>query len=141
MSPENDHSIVNLGIVINARNEVLMVKRRDKEIGRNNAVLEWVFPGGRQIPGQSGPESLVKKILGKTGCQIEVLKKISGRAHPQFPVRADYYLCRLQAEEKGLMDSEAEKIAAIRWVAPGEVTKLAAIDLDFEVFQELSKLV
>lgn len=141
MSSEDDNIIVNLGLVINSKNQVLMIKRREKETGRSGAVLEWSFPGGKQDASESGPEGLVRKILGKTGYQVEVLKKISSRSHPQFSVQADYYLCRLSSEEKGEMTSEAEKVAAVRWVAPSEVVKLIAVDLDLEVFQELSKLV
>lgn len=141
MFSKDDHTIVNLGIIINSKNQVLMVKRREKETGRNNAVLEWGFPGGRQIKGESPMESLTRKIASKTGYKAEVLKKILGRPHPQFPVQTDYYLCRLLSAEKGPMTSEAEKVAVARWVAPGEVTKLLAVDLDFEIFQELSKLV
>lgn len=118
-----------------------MIKRREKETGRSGVVLEWSFPGGKQEASESGSESLVKKILAKTGYQVEVLKKISSRPHPQFSVQADYYLCRLSSEEKGEMTSEAEKVAAIRWVTPSEVVNLITVDLDLEVFQELSKLV
>jgi len=138
---EDDNNIVNLGLVINSENQVLMVKRREKETGRNGAVLEWSFPGGRQAEGENAAESLVKKIIGKTGYRVEILKKISSRDHPQFSVKADYCLCRLLSEEKGLMDSEAEKVSLVRWVKPDEVIKLLAVDMDFEVFQELSKLV
>lgn len=138
---EDDNIIVNLGLVINSKNQVLMIKRREKETGRSGVILEWSFPGGRQDINENGPESLVRKILSKTGYHVEILKKISSRPHPQFSVQADYYLCRLSSEEKGQMTSEAEKVAAVRWVEPSEVVKLITVDLDLEVFQELSKLV
>lgn len=138
---EDDNIIVNLGIVFNSQNQVLVIRRRDKETGRDGAILEWSFPGGRQLAGKDPAESLKEKIAAKTGYQTEVLKKISGRRHPQFPAEVNYFLCRLLPGEKAILASEAEKVAAVRWVAAGEITKLLAIDLDFEVFQELSKLV
>lgn len=141
MSPEEDNKIVNLGIVVNSQNQVLMIKRRQKETGRDGAILEWSFPGGRRIEGLDDAESLKNKILAKTGYQAEILKKISTREHPQFFVTTNYFLCRLVSEKKKALGSEAEKVALIRWVVSGEVVKLLAIDLDLDVFQELSKLV
>ncbi len=138
---EDSIPIVSLGLIFNSKNQVLLIKRREIEKGKDGVILEWSFPGGRQESGKTGPESLIAKIVGKTGYQVEVEKKISSRNHPQFPAQVDYYLCRLLTEEKGPMTSEAAKVAAVRWVAPSDVARLIAIDLDLEVFQELSKLV
>ena len=45
---EEEKDFINLGVVVD-KDKALMIRRKKKEIGKNGAVLEWAFPGGKQI--------------------------------------------------------------------------------------------
>ena len=54
---------INLGIVVNNKGEVLMIRRVEKEIGKNDSVLEWAFPGGKQRFDESRSQCVEREIL------------------------------------------------------------------------------
>ena len=134
---EESEDFINLGIVLNEKGEVLMVRRTQKEVGSDGSVLTWVFPGGRQKYSESRAECVKRKVLSRTGYEIESLKEISLRAHHQFPVIIVYHLCKLVSPKQIQKPQEPHEVAEIRWVKPEEIKKLITTDLDPKVSRQL----
>ena len=135
--PEEAKDFINLGIVVNSKNEVLMIRRIEKETGKNGAVLEWAFPGGKQILNENRKECVEREILDETGYDVESIKEISLRVHPQILVIVVYHFCRLKSEKQIAKPKEPHEIAEIKWVKKQDIKKLITTDLDEKVAQEL----
>jgi len=134
---EEAEDFINLGIVVNDKNEVLMIRRKQKETGKGGAVLEWAFPGGRQRFDETREECVKRKVLARTGYEIEPIRQISLRIHPQFPVMIVYHLCELVLPEPIAKPSEPHEIAEIKWVSPSQIKNLITTILNPDVAKEL----
>jgi len=128
---------INLGIVVNNKGEVLMIRRVEKEIGKNGSVLEWAFPGGKQRFDESRSECVEREVLDETGYDIKSIKEISLRIHPQILVFIVYHLCELKTEKPIAKPIEPHEVAEIRWVKKEDIKNLITTDLDKKVAQEL----
>lgn len=133
-------NLINVGVVYDDQKRVLMIKRRIEEIGRNGSVLRWAFPGGRQYVNETPAASVARNILSETGYTVEVMKEISRRKHPHFPVEIIYHLCRIKSEIKRQKPQEPDEVARIEWVKPAKVINKKTTDLDLMVAVELSRL-
>lgn len=129
---------INLGIVVNDKDEVLMIRRIQKEIGKKGAVLEWAFPGGKQILKENRKECVEREVLDETGYDIESIREISLRVHPEILVFVVYHLCKLKSEKPIARPKEPHEIAEIKWVKKQDIKKLITTDLDEKVSQELN---
>jgi 8-oxo-dGTP diphosphatase len=134
---KESQNFINLGIVLNKKGEVLMIRRRKKEEGRDKSVLEWAFPGGKQRYGESREECVRREILDETGYDVLSDREISMRIHPQFMVTVVYHLCRLNSPEPVAEPKEAHEVAEVRWVKPEEIRNLITTDLDPKVAKTL----
>jgi len=128
---------INLGVVVNSKDEVLMIRRVKKETGKNGAVLEWAFPGGKQRFNESRSECVKREVLDETGYDIESTKEISLRVHPQFLICVVYHFCGLISEKPIAKPKEPHEIAEIKWVKKVEIKNLITSDLDEKVSREL----
>ena len=128
---------INLGVVVNNKDEVLMIRRVKKETGKGGAVLEWAFPGGKQRFNESRSECVKREILDETGYDIEPIKEISLRVHPQFLICVVYHFCRLISEKSIAKPKEPHEIAEIKWVKKAEIKNLITSDLDEKVSRKL----
>ena len=137
MSREEAKDFVNLGIVLNSKEEVLMVRRKRKESGSGGAVLEWAFPGGKQRYKESREECVQREVLNETGYNIEARKQISLRMHPEIPVFIVYHLCKLKLEKPVSKPKEPHEIAEIKWIKKENIKNLVTTNLDEKVAQEL----
>jgi len=140
ISSEEDLEVedfVNLGVVLNEKREVLMIRRAQDEVGRDGSVLTWAFPGGRQRLNESRSECVKRKVLSRTGYDIEPIREISLRYHPQLLVGIVYHLCKLASPKPITEPSEPHEVAEIRWIKPQEIKGLITTDLDPKVSQEL----
>ena len=99
MSREEAKDFINLGIVLNGKEEVLMIRRRKKEAGSDGAILEWAFPGGKQRYKESREKCVKREVLDETGYDVEAKRQISLRMHPEIPVFIVYHLCKLNSEK------------------------------------------
>lgn len=127
---------INLGVVIN-KGEVLLIRRVQKERGKNGSVLTWAFPGGKQRLNESRADCVKREILAETGYDVYSIREISLRLHPQFPVFIVYHLCRLTSPEPIAKPSEPHEVAEIRWVKKEEIKNLITTDLNQKVSREL----
>lgn len=128
---------INVGIVKNSNGEVLIVKRKEKETGQGDAVLTWVFPGGKQKEGESREEAVEREILEETGHRVKVLRQISLRLHPQFNRIICYFLCDLLEGNQSQEPQEPYEIEEIKWVQPEELRDYFTTNLDPVVAKEL----
>jgi len=133
-----EKNFINLGVVLNEKNEVLMIRRRKKEIGKDSAVLEWAFPGGKQRLSETREGCVKREILAETGYDVIPIKQIALRFHPQFfPVMIVYHLCKLASLKQIAEPQEPHEVAEIRWVKITEIRNLITTSLDPDVAREL----
>ena len=137
MSREEAKDFINLGIVLNGKEEVLMIRRRKKEAGSDGAILEWAFPGGKQRYKESREKCVKREVLDETGYDVEAKRQISLRMHPEIPVFIVYHLCKLNSEKPVAKPKEPHEIAEIKWVKKENIKNLITTDLDEKVAQEL----
>lgn len=130
-------NFLNLGVVINDTGEVLLIRRVEREEGRDKSVLTWAFPGGKQLLKESREECITREILDETGYNVKSIKEISMRFHPQFPVFIVYHLCELVSPKQIREPREPHEIAEIKWVKSEEIKNLFTTDLDPDVKREL----
>ena len=126
-----------LGIVINDKGKVLVIRRVKEDVGSDGSVLTWSFPGGKQWLNENRRECVEKEILAETGYAVHSIREISLRHHPHFPVIIVYHLCKLTSLKPVAEPSEPHEIAEIRWVKPQEIKTLFTTDFDPKVSREL----
>jgi len=139
MNPKEKESktFINLGVVLNPKGEVLLIKRKKPEQGAKGAVLKWAFPGGKQKYEESRKECVEREVLAETGYAAKAIKEISLRYHPEFPVVIVYHLCKIENSAKPGKTKEPWEIEEIRWVKPQEIRNLITSNLDEKVAKEL----
>jgi len=139
MPVENEsQSFINLGVVVNDKNEVLIVKRVKEEKSNDGlAVLSWAFPGGKQRFDETRKQGVEREVLAETGYEVCSIKEINLRSHPQFPVVIVYHLCHLVQKNPQQEPSEPWEIQEIKWVKIGELKNYFTTDLDKKVAAEL----
>lgn len=138
---EESATFINLGIVQNKKGEVLMIRRVKKEAGRDGAVLTWAFPAGKQRYDESRAECVKREILAETGYEVNPIREISMRVHPQFRVFIVYHLCDLISPKPAAEPAEPHEVAEIRWVKPEKIRDLITTNLDDGVARALGLVV
>lgn len=133
----NKQNFINLGVVTNNKREVLVVKRKKPEEGKEGRVLTWAFPGGRIKDHESRANCVSREVLAETGYQVTSIKEISLRFHPDLPVIIVYHLCTLTSPQPISQPSEPWEIEEVKWVRPEELKTLFTTSLDPKVAQEL----
>jgi len=133
MDDKEAKDFINLGVFLNKKGEVLIIRRRQKERGKNGTVLEWAFPGGKQRFSENRKQCVEREILDETGYQVESIREISSRVHPEILVFIVYHFCKLISEKQIAKPKEPHEIAEIRWVKKDDVKKLITTNLDKKV--------
>jgi 8-oxo-dGTP diphosphatase len=123
---------INLGIVLNKKGEVLIIKRRKKEITSKGKEFVWAFPGGKQEAGETREERVVKEVLLETGYNVKPIRQIHLRIHPDTLKMIAYFLCELENENQNEI-VEKEEIEEVKWVKPEELKNYFTTDIDPEV--------
>lgn len=135
--PQESKTFVNLGVILNNKGEVLIIRRKVIEKGTDGSILQWAFPGGKQQFNETREECVRREVLAETGYDIESTKQISIRVHPQFPVTIVYHPCSLKVPEPIDKPNEPHEIAEIKWVESEEIKELFTTDIDPKVANEL----
>ncbi|NCO79924.1 NUDIX domain-containing protein, partial [Candidatus Falkowbacteria bacterium] len=105
--------------------------------GKDNSVLEWAFPGGRQRLNETRQESIKRHILSETGYDIQWLRQIDLAFHPDIPVFIAYHLCSLISPDPIQKSQEPHEIVEIRWVKSEDIKRLISTTLNPKVANEL----
>lgn len=124
---------INIGVVLNKKGEVLIIKRKKIEKTVNGKSFIWSFPGGRQEKNESREERVVKEILLETGYKVRPLKQIHLRVHPDTLAVIAYFLCELESEKQVSEIQEVDEVEEVRWVKPEELKNYFTTDIDPEV--------
>ena len=128
---------INLGVTIDSSGRVLMIRRKKPEIGKNNSVLKWAFPGGKQHFDETREECVKREVLAETGYDIHPIKQITICLHPQIPVMIVYHLCGLDSPNPIAKPEEPHEVAEIRWVELKKIKDLITTALNPAVAKEL----
>lgn len=131
------NKLINLGIVLNKKGEVLMIRRKKPEKGKDGAILEWAFPGGKQFSNEEREEAVRREVLAETGYDVTSIKQIDLSFHPQISVIIIYHLCTLNNEKPIANPKEAHEVAEIKWVKPEAIKSLITTELNPKVAEEL----
>ncbi len=128
---------INLGIIINPKNRALMIRRLKTETGKDGSILKWAFPGGKQRFDETREECVKREVLVETGYDIESIRQITIRIHPQISVMIVYHLCRLISPKPIAKPQEPHEVAEIKWVEIKRIKDLITTTLNPEVAKEL----
>jgi len=134
---EEAKDFINLAVVKNKQGKVLMIRRREKEKGKNGSVLSWAFPAGKQRFSETREDCVKREVLAETGYEITPIRQISLKIHPQFPVMIVYHLCELVSEKPVAKPSEPHEVAEIKWVEPNQIKNLITTNLNPDVAKVL----
>ncbi len=133
---EEAEDFINLGIVLD-NDKVLMIRRKVKEKGKGDSVLEWAFPGGKQRFKETREECVKREVLDETGYDVDSIKQIAVKMHEQFPVAVVYHLCNLNSKKPTSKPKEPHEVAEIKWIEIKKIRDLITSDLDPNVAKEL----
>jgi len=134
---EEAEDFINLAVVKNKQGEILMIRRKKEEVGKNSSILRWAFPGGKQRLNETREDCVKREVLVETGYEIKPIRQISLKMHPQFPVMIVYHLCELASQKPVAKPSEPHEIVEIKWVNPSQIKDLITTTLNSEVAKEL----
>jgi len=134
---EINEKFINLGVILNKNNEVLMIRRVEEEQGKNGNKLIWAFPGGKQRKSESREECVKREVKDETGYDVNPIRQISLRVHPEFTILVAYHLCTLNSSEQISEPIEPHEIAEIKWIKTEDIEKIITTDLDPKVKLEL----
>jgi len=137
---EESDNFINLGVVFNKKREVLMIRRKKIETGHDGSILEWAFPAGKQRYDETRNDCVKREILAETGYEVNPIREISMRVHPQFHIFIVYHLCDLVSPKPVAQPMEPHEVAEIRWVKIEEIQNLITTDLDPLVKKEIEAL-
>jgi 8-oxo-dGTP pyrophosphatase MutT (NUDIX family) len=130
---ERKPEFIVLGIVLNKKGEVMIVKRKKKETTLTGKELIWAFPGGRQEEKETREDRIIKEVLAETGYKVRPVQQIHLRVHPDVFKMIAYFLCELEEEEPVQEIEEKDEIEEVRWVKPEELKNYFTTDIDPEV--------
>jgi len=102
------------GVVINERNEVLLVEPRNHFDG-----YVWTFPKGRPDPGEEPETTALREVLEETGVEAAIICLLPGTFIGGTTENSYYLMAPL--DEKGKFGKETQ---AVRWA-----TMQKAVDL------------
>ena len=125
--------VINLGIVINNKGEVLIIKRKMPEKGKSGKILVWAFPGGKQESGETRESTVEREVLMETGYKVKAVKQISIRIHPDTGALVIYHLCELLEENQIQPPSEPHEIEEIKWIKKEKIKNYFTTDIDPQV--------
>lgn len=107
-----------IAIVLNDRNEVLLIRKRNPRTLPSGDVLAWSFPGGKPEEDENGYETAMRETLEETGYSILVTEvdKLGARTHPQDTnIFIEYWAGEVIEYTPSLFTAQ-EEIEEVAWV-------------------------
>src|SRR5579872_7061049 len=106
---------------------LLLVKARDKE--------NWQLPGGRQEPGESSTDALIREVLEETGLDADP-RRLTGTYRREDGTAARVY----ETRAKGTLCGPRGEILAQRWVSIQEAKEMVSASTRKRVVEGLAKI-
>jgi 8-oxo-dGTP diphosphatase len=132
-----NHNIAAKALLINEKNEILCIKRRDNDV--HNA-SEWDFPGGRLEEGESPFAGLKRECIEEVNFDVMVLNPIKvhhfTRQDRQL-ITLIVFLCKVSSTSQEIKLSEEH--IEYKWLPANEAKELIHESFagDIEVAEEL----
>ncbi|HEY0177052.1 MAG TPA: (deoxy)nucleoside triphosphate pyrophosphohydrolase [Pedobacter sp.] len=94
--------------------------------------LKWEFPGGKNEPGETAEECVVRELLEELGVMVKIIKRMDPVIHDdgQLVIRLIPFECVILEGEICLTEH-----AACLWLQPDELSALDWADADLPVVQ------
>ena len=98
---------------------------------------QWEFPGGKQEPGETPEETVVREIREELDAEIRVQRKITTLEYdyPEFHLSMDCFLCSLP--EPGHLKLREHQSA--RWLRRNELEDVPWLPADRELIDYLKE--
>ena len=126
---------VALGIV-RRDDDVLLIERRNKEQGRENESLSWVFPGGKVEVGETPFAAAEREVFEETGLYVSAISQLDEKQHPSFPAYVYYIACKLAEQDS--IDSTDKAVIQAKWVSIARLGLYVTSSLNEKVREYLS---
>jgi mutator protein MutT len=96
----------------------------------------WEFPGGKQEPGETIEQCLVREVREELGVEIEPLRLLRKTSHtyPEREVLLHFYLCRLVSGQPSKIDCED-----FCWIEPKDSGEFQFLPADGDILEDLKK--
>lgn len=107
--------------------------RRKIRLGK----LEWAFPGGVTLEGETEEESVARETKEEVNLDVKVIKKLLERKHPDTYVQVAYFHCEPTSNKSPVIGEDYE-ISEAEWVDAIEVLKRFTSDVDPEIQKFIS---
>ncbi|MGA2910282.1 MAG: NUDIX hydrolase [Candidatus Microgenomates bacterium] len=91
--------------------------------------VEWAFPGGIIEGEETEEQAVVREVKEEVCLDVEVVKRLLERKHPNTFVQVVYFDCKLKGSPVAAI-GEAYEIAEIEWVDAKEVLNKFTSDVD-----------
>jgi 8-oxo-dGTP pyrophosphatase MutT (NUDIX family) len=106
---------------------ILLVKARAKE--------NWQLPGGRQEPGESSADALIREVLEETGLDAQP-RRLTGSYRREDGTVARVY----ETRAKGTLCGGRGEILAQRWVSILEAKEMVSASTRKRIVEGLAKI-
>lgn len=116
-----------VAVVQRGDGKVLIVQRRPIEKGTGSSLLQWSFPGGEVLPGDSPPDVARTYTSTETGYDVRIKELLHQRQHPEIPVYISYFIGELITPAKKVHN---ETIVAVSWVYPHALSRYFTTHFD-----------
>ncbi len=96
----------------------------------------WEFPGGKNEPGESSEDAIVREIKEELDTDIEVVKYLDTVEYdyPTFHLSMDCFICRMKSGE--MIIKEAEDV---RWLTIDDLYSVEWLPADFSLIPKIEE--
>lgn len=91
--------------------------------------LSWAFPGGVTEDKETDEQTAVREAREEVGMDVEVVKKLLERKHPNTFVETVYFHCHPKDTSAEPVNGEDYEISEVKWVPAGEVLSYFTSDV------------
>jgi mutator protein MutT len=81
--------------IVSYKSKVLLIERKQREIGSDGNPIVWAFPGGKVEKGETAEQAAVREVEEETGNKVSACEIISEENHPHYDVFISYVACKL----------------------------------------------